>query len=246
MLLKKDKNIEDDDQRNFPYISAVILCAGNSSRMGSNIDKQFVCFNGIPVIAYAIMAFQNCELIDEIVLVTKDSFSDLYSIAKDFSLSKVTSIVEGGKTRTISSRNGVLATNEKSEYILIHDGARPFVSTDLIENIILNCMKYNAVAPAIPVRETVKTVDSDNFVSSTLNRSELRIIQTPQAFLREIYLDATENISEESDLFDDCQLVEMRGHKIYLVSGEFNNIKITYPEDLVIAEAIANSLLEEK
>lgn len=216
-----------------PYISAVILCAGNSSRMGDGINKQLVIINDMPVIMHSIMAFENCVDIDEIVLVCKeDMIPDLNAMVKEYGCGKVTTIVQGGDVRTRSSKIGVESTSEKSQYVLIHDGARPLVTRELISLVVQAAVEYGAAAPSTSIFETVKHVDSDGFVTETLNRQNLRTIQTPQGFSKNVYLSAFLRGSDDVDLFDDCQLIELYGGKVKLVDGSRDNIKITTLEDI--------------
>lgn len=221
-------------QDEMPYISAVILCAGSSSRMEDSINKQFIMINDIPVVMHSILAFEGCEEIKEIIIVTKeDMIPDLNAMVKEYACNKVKTIIQGGMSRTESSKIGVEQTSEKTEYVLIHDGARPLVSQSLISLVSGAVVKHGAVAPSTPIFETVKRVNKDGMVVETVNRDSLRTVQTPQGFLKRLYLLAVyQNNSMNADLFDDCQLIESIGESVTLVEGERDNIKITTLEDV--------------
>ncbi|MDR2655818.1 MAG: 2-C-methyl-D-erythritol 4-phosphate cytidylyltransferase [Oscillospiraceae bacterium] len=218
----------------FIYISAVILCAGNSSRMGAGINKNLLPLGGGSVIERSVKAFEDCPLIDEIIVVAKAP-DETRAVLEKSGFAKLKAIIEGGKTRTESSKKGVLAASGQAAHVLIHDGARPLVSVNLIMKVAEAAMIYGAAAPATKLKETVKTAFGD-FAGETLDRSALRAIQTPQGFLKSLYLEGAEKSAAGADLLDDCVLVEALGHKVRLIEGEYANIKITTPEDLALAE----------
>ncbi len=222
------------------YLSAIIVAAGSSSRMGKNINKQLIEIGNKPVIAHSIGAFQNSYLVNEIILVCKDEHvSIMRKIVRDYNFSKVKSIVPGGKTRQISVFNGIKELSDKSKYILIHDGVRAMIREDVINEAIIEAQKYEALALAVPVKDTIKIVDGENFVNGTPERDTLWAVQTPQIFEKNLYVKAMNDAEEKmQDYTDDCQLIENIGVKVKIFMGSYDNIKITTPEDIYIAETI--------
>ena len=218
-------------------ISAVIVSAGNSTRMGG-INKQFLEINGMPVIAHSILAFQNSEHIDEIVIVTRESdIQDIQKIVEKYNFTKVSAIVPGGKTRQLSVYNGVVNTSKSSMLVAIHDGARPLVSDKVITETLKAAAMCGAAATGVKVKDTVKVVDDNNNIVDTADREYMRFIQTPQAFRKSLYLSAVQNVDNSKDFTDDCMLIEAYGKTVKFVDGEYENIKITTPEDVELAES---------
>ena len=210
-------------------VSAIILAGGRGKRMGQNISKQYIIVNGKPVLYYTIKRFLECENIDNIVLVLPKDEIDYCKneVLEKYSL-KVDKIVEGGKERQDSVYNA-LEVLEKTDIVLIHDGARPFVSKRVIEEGILNAKKYGAAAPGVMPKDTIKIKDENSLSKETLNRSELVAVQTPQVFKLELIKKCHEKIKEEKKVVTDDTMYD----------GEYTNIKITTPEDLVIAEYLS-------
>ena len=158
---------------------------------------------------------------------------------RDYNFSKVKSIVPGGKTRQISVFNGIKELSDKSKYILIHDGVRAMIREDVINEAIIEAQKYEALALAVPVKDTIKIVDGENFVNGTPERDTLWAVQTPQIFEKNLYVKAMNDAEEKmQDYTDDCQLIENIGVKVKIFMGSYDNIKITTPEDIYIAETI--------
>ncbi len=222
--------------------TAVIVAAGNSSRMGG-INKQLLLIDDIPVLARTLMCFDKARSIDRIVVVAKqDNILLVNDLIREYGISKVTSIVPGGKTRQESVMNG-LDQIKNSEFVAIHDGARPFVSVKLIDKLVNDAFEYGASAPGVVPKDTVKVVDNLDFVEKTPNRETLRLIQTPQVFrtdeLKLAYIRAKESGFEGTD---DCSIVENMGVRVHIADGEYTNIKVTTPEDLPVAEAICEFL----
>lgn len=174
------------------FVSAIIVSAGNSSRMGG-INKQFLEFGGMSVIARSVNAFQKSPLVDEIIIVTREQdISAVKDAVKDFS--KVKAIVTGGSTRQQSVFNGIKAASEMSEFVAIHDGARPLVSQTVIADTLNTAYAFGAAATGVRVKDTVKVVDENNDILSTPNRETLRFVQTPQVFSKELYLNAMNSV----------------------------------------------------
>lgn len=225
-----------------PFVSAIIVAAGNSTRMGGRVSKQFIDLNGKPVIYYTLRAFEKCGFVNEIVVVARSQDIDLIKkLASDFNISKLKAIVPGGETRQQSVLNGIGGTSENSEYFAIHDGARPFVTEKIIEDTLFAATKYKAASTGIKVKDTIKISDDKSFISGTVDRSNLWSVHTPQIFEKELYLSAVKRSTENNmDFTDDCQLVEYIGSKVFLCEGSPLNIKLTTPDDIMIARAIVS------
>jgi 2-C-methyl-D-erythritol 4-phosphate cytidylyltransferase len=214
---------------------AVIVGAGNSRRMGG--DKVFMSLGGKPLLAWSVDACQKCQLIDQIVIVLNETKLDLgRRLAKERSWTKVADICAGGQRRQDSVRQG-LNELEDCDWIMIHDGARPFLTDDLIRDGLEAAQATGAAVAAVPIKDTVKVGGSDMMVRKTLNREELWAAQTPQIFRFDIIAEAHEQVKE--DVTDDAIMVEHLGHEVRLYMGSYNNIKITTPEDMALAELIA-------
>ena len=233
MLFFKKKN-------NKPFVAVVIVAAGSGSRMGTDIPKQFIEISGKPILAYTLEKFQNCPLVDEIIIVTR---SDSIVLCKDISdiygISKVSVITEGGETRQQSVCKGIGQLSGKEGYVLIHDGARPMISLSTLEKCISATIEFGASAVGVPMKDTIKYTDDGKFITKTVDRSKLWLIQTPQAFeIKSIDECHKKAIADSFEATDDCMLAEHYGVKVALVEGEYENIKITSPQDLYIMEGL--------
>ena len=222
------------------YCGAVIVAAGSASRMGG-IDKVMAPLGGEPMILRTVRAFEDCEAVKEIVIVTrKDLMGPIAELCSGFT--KIRSVVQGGSSRQESVKLGLLALSKEVRLAAVHDGARPLVSGELIDKVIRAAHSYGAAAPAIPVKDTIKVFEG-GFIAATPDRSTLRAVQTPQVMDRDLLLGALEKAEQEGiALTDDCSAVEHIGMRVRLVEGEERNLKVTTPLDLKIAEL----LLEEK
>lgn len=222
------------------YCGAVIVAAGSASRMGG-IDKVMAPLGGEPMILRTVRAFEDCEAVKEIVIVTReDLMGPIAELCSGFT--KVRSVVQGGSSRQESVKLGLLAFSKEVRLAAVHDGARPLVSGELIDKVIRAAHSYGAAAPAIPVKDTIKVFEG-GFIAATPDRSTLRAVQTPQVMDRDLLLGALEKAEQEGTaLTDDCSAVEHIGMRVRLVEGEERNLKVTTPLDLKIAEL----LLEEK
>ncbi len=217
-------------------VSAVILAAGNSSRMGGR-DKLAAPLGGKTVIARTIQAFQASGEVDEIVLVVRKG-AEKPALEGASGCDKLSRIVSGGDSRTASAYAGVMACDPKAEIILIHDGARPLVTGEVIRSAVEGAGKFGAAVPVVPVTDTVK-VGKDGFAASTPDRSTLFAAQTPQAFRAELIKAALKDALDKGlRLTDDCAAVERLGMRVRLVEGDVRNRKITLPSDLVVAEIL--------
>lgn len=220
------------------YCSAVILAAGNSQRMGK--DKILMDIGGAPVIAYTLKAFQECDRINEIVIVTKfDSIQPMADICHKYGISKAKRVVSGGSTRAQSALIGVSNTNPDATIIAIHDGARPFPSKSLIERTVYAAEESYAAAPAVRATDTVRILNKKGTVVDTPDRELVALIQTPQAFSADIIKGAlTKAVDKKLPITDDCSAVEALGFKVTIVDGEPENIKLTTKRDIYAAEKI--------
>lgn len=225
------------------YVSAVIVAAGGSVRMGIADSKQFIPLLSRPAIEYTLSAFQNCYLIKEVVVVCREQDMErIRQIADENNFTKVSRLVKGGASRAESVRNGVEATNEKAKYFAIHDGARPLITVEEIERVVEAAFETGAATLGTSVTDTIKIVDGFNKIESTPLRSQLRAVQTPQVFEKDLYKFALENAGDNAINFtDDCALIENMGGEVAVVKGSKENIKLTTPVDIIIAESILSS-----
>lgn len=215
---------------------AVIVAAGSASRMGG-IDKVMAPLDGKPLIAHTLQTFQDCDAISEIVVVTReDLILPISGLCKD--LPKVKAVVAGGKSRQESVHQGLNALSGKIKLAAVHDGARPLVTWQVIDRVIRAANTYGAAAPAVPVKDTIKTVQG-GVVTSTPDREILRAVQTPQVFDFDLLRGALKKAEEDkAQVIDDCSAVERTGMKIKIVEGDERNIKVTTPMDLKLAEML--------
>lgn len=228
-LLKKQKKQK---------CTAVIVAAGKATRMQGE-DKILSVVAGKTVIDRSIEAFENCSLVDEIVLVTRPDLVERFRKACDaMEYKKVRCVTAGGETRVESVIKGLDCVTEKSGLVAIHDGARPLVTDDVIVSAIKKGREYHASAPAIPVKDTIK-VANNHMVVTTPDRASMFAVQTPQVFDFDLLRGALQNaLNKNLSITDDCSAVEALGMHVYLGEGSEENIKITTPMDLILAEAI--------
>ncbi|MCR4718386.1 MAG: 2-C-methyl-D-erythritol 4-phosphate cytidylyltransferase [Firmicutes bacterium] len=212
-------------------ISAVIVAAGKGERMGAGMNKAYLALGGKTVIELAVAPFEECDKIDEIIIVT-DDVQKCRRLLDRFS--KVKAVVLGGKKRNESVKNGLYAAT--GDFCAIHDGARALITKKEIESVIDAAEKFGAAALGVKCKDTVKVADKDGFIEETPNREFLYQIQTPQVFKTAEILKMHEEA--EGDFTDDCAVAENFGKRIKIVAGSYENIKITTPEDLDIAETI--------
>ncbi len=219
------------------FCSVVVVAAGSSRRAGK--DKLFVPLGGVPVLAHTLKALEDCDCVNEIILVTReDKLTELAELCDQHAFHKVTKVLCGGETRTDSALIGVFEANRKADVIAIHDGARPFITRELMEQAVHNAVLYKAAAPAIPVKDTIRRVERDGKVTMP-PREELHLVQTPQAFQSELIKAALAMaIRSNAQYTDDCAAVEAVGGSVHLFPGNEENIKITTPVDFALAEAI--------
>lgn len=220
---------------------AIIPAAGLGSRMNLAKPKPLIVLNGKPLFLYALERIAACDIIDSmIVVVSRENIQEFETLIARHQCPKVKAVVQGGKERADSVYQGLKATDSDTEIVLVHDGARPLVSRELVEESVRICYKEKAVIAAVPVKPTIKVVDAASMtVKSTLNRTELWEVQTPQVFRRDILLQAHDKRGDGVPS-DDAMLVEELGIKVKVVQGHYHNIKVTTLEDLVMAEALLN------
>lgn len=220
----------------------VIVAAGSGSRMKRDINKQFIKLDGKEIIAYTIEKFYKSEDIGDIVIVIKENEEKYFieNIINKYGFYNI-KLAYGGKERQDSVYNGIKKLNSNCEIVLIHDGARPFVNEYIIKNSIKEAKENNAVVVGVPVKDTIKVVDSDGNIVDTPNRSLLWSVQTPQSFKYEIITKAYE-YAYSNDYYgtDDAMLVEHIGYNVKMIEGSYDNIKITTEEDLHFGIQILN------
>lgn len=218
---------------------AVIVAAGNASRMGG-IDKVMAPLGGEPLIVRTVRTFQDCDAIRHIVVVTRqDLIVPIMELCREFD--KVKAVMVGGDSRQESVQIGLRALSKNMRLVAVQDGARPLISREVIDRTVRAANAYGAAAPAVPVKDTVKTVQG-GIVTATPNRSALRAVQTPQVFDADLLNTALHKAKEDgAEVTDDCSAVERLGMSVKIVEGDERNIKVTTPMDLKIAEI----LLEE-
>ena len=216
------------------YCGAVIVAAGTASRMGG-IDKVMAPLGGEPMVVRTVRQFQQCDVIREIVIVTReDLIVPIMDLCHDFD--KVKAVVVGGKSRDESVSLGLNTLSEKVKLVAVQDGARPFVTWQLIDRVVRAANTYGAAAPAIPVKDTIKVVRG-GIVQETPDRSTLQAVQTPQVFDFDLLRGALKKAKQDgAAITDDCSAVERLGMSVRIVEGDERNIKITTPLDLKIAE----------
>lgn len=232
-------------QKKDTAIPAIIVAAGSSTRM-KGINKQFMPVLGVPVIARTLMAFERCDDISKIILVTsQDSVLDMQLICEKYMISKVTDIVEGGDNRHQSVMKGLERLDENDLKVLIHDGARPFVDTATIGAVAQALESFDASLCVSKINDTVKKVSEDGVVLSTVDRSMLYAAQTPQGVDVGKYKSACNTLLNVEELTDDASVMEAAGYSVKAVIGSSKNIKITTPDDIAIAEALVKGECEQ-
>ncbi len=213
--------------------AVVLLCAGKGIRLKSKVDKAFVRLGGVPLFYYSYRIFKKIKGLSQIVIVAKKKY---FPLIRRKIKDKRLFLVEGGRRRQDSVYKGLLLLQDKVDYVFVHDGARPFVTTKLIERLKREVLKSKAVVPALKVSEAIKSVKR-GVISRSLDRSNLWFVQTPQVFKKGLLFKAHKKFRRIS-VYDDAELVGHLNKPIRIVEGERWNIKITYPEDLILARAI--------
>jgi len=218
--------------------TAIILAAGKSERMGAGTDKAFLSLVNKPVVAWSLTAFERCAEIDRIILVVrKDQQIAAKAVVKMFGISKLQAIVPGGNRRQDSVEAGLKACDVDTRYVLIHDGARPCITSEVIAEIAKLVRRFGAVTPGHKVTDTLKQVGKGVVVEKTEDREKLWAVQTPQAFQMKTIRNAYAKLGKQ-EITDDCQAVELLGETVKIYENRQPNFKITTPEDLQLASAL--------
>jgi len=222
-------------------VTVLVPAAGMGRRMGKAVAKQFLPLGGKPLLAHTLLAFQRSPEIDEIIpiLSEEDMETCLQNVIEPNHITKVKTLVVGGRERQDSVYHGIRKLDQDAEVVLVHDGVRPFVTPAMIAQCVDYARRGECVAVGVPLKDTVKEVDDRGIVRATLERSRLWAVQTPQAFPARILRQAYEaSYATKRSGTDDATLVERAGHEVRIIMGSYENIKITTPEDLVLAEEI--------
>lgn len=226
-------------------VQAVIPAAGLGVRLGSGTPKPLILLKDKPLFIHTLEIISKCLLIESIVVaVQKENISEFEEIISKYGISNISKVIAGGETRKESVFNGLEALDSDTDIVVIHDGARPLVSLQVLEKAIKICYEESAVIVAVPVKPTIKRINSEElYVESTLDRRLLWEAQTPQVFKKDVILRA-HNEGKDLEATDDAFLVEMLGERVKVVEGEYSNIKITTQEDLLFAERILGEELK--
>jgi 2-C-methyl-D-erythritol 4-phosphate cytidylyltransferase len=220
--------------------SVIIVAAGTGSRMNMDINKQFIKMHDKEVVSYTIDAFYNNDSIDEIIVVIREDEEQFFvkHIINKYMYKNI-KIAHGGKERQDSVYNGLKKVNANCNIVIIHDGARPFIKGEIINESIREANLNNAVVVGVPVKDTIKVVNSDNIIKDTPDRKYLWAVQTPQVFNYKVLMDAYENAYNKGYYgTDDAMLVEYLGQEVKMIMGSYENIKITTKEDISFGEQI--------
>lgn len=230
-------------------VTAIILSGGTGSRMGTKIKKQYIQLKGKEVIAHTIQVFNQMQEIDEIIVVTgKEEITYMKEdICEKYKFNKVVKVVAGGKERQDSVSNGIDEIDHSCDYIIIHDGARPFIKAKTIRECLAKTKEIGASIVGVPVKDTIKVCNPETgVIENTPNRSALWAVQTPQIFKTEIIKEA-HRYAKKNNIYgtDDSSLVEAMGKSVYMVIGEYTNIKLTTPEDLLLGEKVLEEQIDK-
>lgn len=234
--MKLKELFKKTEQRN--TCSAVIVAAGSAQRMGA--DKVMLELGCMPVLARTLLAFQNCDAINEIIVVTRmEKVEEVASLCKKYGVTKVGKVIRGGKTRMESALAGVSEARSGAKLIAIHDGARPFVTDEVIHRTVDAAAAYMSAVPVVYSTDTLKTIDEDGLITGSVDRDRTVRVQTPQVFNADLIKGAlTKAVSDGLTLTDDCSAIEIMGIKTHTVDGDEDNIKLTTPRDIQLGELI--------
>lgn len=223
-----------------PRCCAVVVAAGKGERMNSAINKQFIEISKKPILAYCLETLEGCDCIDEIVVVAREEeIFNAADLVRCYGISKVKQVIKGGETRQDSVLCGLGAVNGRYEFVAVHDGARPFVRPDEVHAVVCAAIVDGAAALGVRVTDTVKECDEDGFIIKTVDRSRLWNVQTPQVFAVPLLWSAYQRVAQKNlYITDECMAAEAMGIKVKMVEGCGDNIKITTPNDLALAETI--------
>lgn len=221
-----------------PAVCAVIVAAGSSQRMGGQ-NKLLLPLAGAPVLAHTLRAFEKCAAVRDIVLVCREQDILPYTeLARSYGVGKLRTVTRGGDSRTASVLAGLRAAPADAALVAVHDGARPLVSEAVITEAVCAAAEHGAAAPVVPVKDSIKRI-ADRTIAADVPRDTLAAVQTPQVFRRELLLRALEDATRSGRSFtDDCAAVEAMGQAVQATHGSYENIKITTPEDILVAQAL--------
>ena len=222
-----------------PRCSALVVAAGNSTRMGG-VNKLLQPLDGVPVLVRTLAAFQVAGTVDEVIISTREEdLLEISQLCRTYGLTKCVKVIRGGESRVHSALLAALEASPEAELLAVHDGARPLVTPELIDRVVSAAARCAAAVPAVAVKGTVKAVREDGGVEETLDRDRLRAAQTPQVFEASLLKAALQSALEQGvPVTDDASAVERLGKVVFLVEGEEENLKITTPADMILAEAI--------
>lgn len=223
-----------------PRCAALVAAAGSSSRMGGGVNKLLLPLDGVPVLARTLESLQLAEGVDEIIVaVREEDLVEISQLCRIYGITKCVKVVRGGESRAHSVLLAALEVSPDTELLAVQDGARPLVTPELIDKVIHAAANCGGAAPAVAVKDTVKSVKPDGAVERTLERDALRAVQTPQVFQADLLKAALQAALEQNvPVTDDCSAVERLGKTVYLIDGDERNIKITTPTDMILAEAL--------
>ncbi|GJL56847.1 MAG: 2-C-methyl-D-erythritol 4-phosphate cytidylyltransferase [Nitrospirales bacterium] len=230
-------------------VAAVVPAAGRGVRMGGSTPKQFLSLGDVPLVVHSLRTLDAVEAISEVIVVIPEADRQYCqeAVVDRFHIQKVTQIVSGGRRRQDSVRHGMLALKTKPDVVVVHDGVRPFVSREIVEQAIVTAQTQGAALVAIPMKDTVKRVNEQGRVEATLARKQLWLAQTPQVFRYSWLVEAHAMAEAKNlDVTDDAGLVEQLGYPVTIVQGSAFNIKITRPEDIALGEAILSCQRTQK
>ena len=225
-----------------PRCAALVVAAGNSTRMGG-VNKLLQPIEGVPVLARTLAAFQVAGSVDEIIVAAREEdILEISQLCRTYGLTKCAKVIRGGENRVHSAMLAALEASPEMELLAVHDGARPLVTPELIGRVAAAAARCSAAAPAVMLKDTVKAIREDGGVEGTLDRDRLRAVQTPQVFEASLLKAALQSaLEQEAPVTDDASAVERLGKVVFLVEGEEENLKITTPMDLILAEAIVKA-----
>lgn len=228
---------------------AIIAAGGSGKRLGSDVSKQYLCLHAMPVLVHTLNVFQQSDVVQDIVLVApKDDLVFVREqIVEKYAVTKVSAIVAGGRERQDSVRNALEAVAKPCDVVIVHDGVRPFVTREMIAGVVKAAVEGGAASIGVSAKDTIKETTGENIVAATLPRQNLWQTQTPQAFQYELLRRAYAKAAQDGFYgTDDASLVERMGEPVRMIAGSYENIKITTPEDLKIAEALMKEKMKEQ
>ncbi len=234
-------------ERSRPRCTALVAAAGSSSRMGG-VNKLLEPLDGVPVLVRTLTSLQLAGQVDEIIVACREEdLLEISELCRTYGIDKCSKVVRGGESRAHSVLLAALEAAPETELLAVQDGARPLVLPELIDQVIAAAARCGAAAPAVPLKDTVKEVRDGGAVERTLDRETLRAVQTPQVFDAALLKSALQDALEhEVPITDDCSAVERLGKVVFLVDGDEENLKITTPVDLLLAEAILQDRKERR